>query len=66
MTHRTADHVISTNDSYRRIAITRSGKANQDVTVVRTGPDPDKLQRDPALWTKRCAAATATWSPTSA
>jgi glycosyltransferase involved in cell wall biosynthesis len=47
-THRTADHVTSTNDSYRRIAITRSGKANHDVTVVRTGPDPDKLRRDPA------------------
>lgn len=45
MTHRKADHVTSTNDSYRRIAITRSGKANHDVTVVRTGPDPDKLRR---------------------
>jgi glycosyltransferase involved in cell wall biosynthesis len=45
MTHRKADHVISTNDSYRRIAITRSGKPNHDVTVVRTGPDPEKLQR---------------------
>jgi len=48
MTHRKADHVISTNDSYRRIAITRSGKANHDVTVVRTGPDPDKLLRGAA------------------
>ena len=51
-THRTADHVISTNDSYRRIAINRSGKAPQDVTVVRTGPDPNKLKRgsaDPEL-----------------
>ncbi|MEV6270449.1 glycosyltransferase family 4 protein [Kribbella sp. NPDC051936] len=47
-THRRADHVISTNDSYRRIAITRSGKANHDVTVVRTGPDPDKLLRSAA------------------
>jgi glycosyltransferase involved in cell wall biosynthesis len=46
-THRTADHVISTNDSYRDIAITRSGKAPEDVTVVRTGPDPDKLKRGP-------------------
>ncbi|TCO52079.1 glycosyltransferase involved in cell wall biosynthesis [Kribbella antiqua] len=45
MTHRKADHVISTNDSYRRIAITRSGKANHDVTVVRTGPDPERLRR---------------------
>ena len=44
-THRTADHVISTNESYRDIAITRSGKDPTDVTVVRTGPDPDKLQR---------------------
>jgi glycosyltransferase involved in cell wall biosynthesis len=44
-THRTADHVISTNDSYRKIAIRRSGKKPADVTVVRTGPDPDKLRR---------------------
>jgi glycosyltransferase involved in cell wall biosynthesis len=47
-THRSADHVISTNDSYRDLAIRRSGKAPQDVTVVRTGPDPDKLKRGPA------------------
>jgi glycosyltransferase involved in cell wall biosynthesis len=46
-THRTADHVISTNDSYREIAIRRSGKAPRDVTVVRTGPDPTKLKRGP-------------------
>jgi glycosyltransferase involved in cell wall biosynthesis len=51
-THRTADHVISTNDSYRDVAINRSGRAPADVTVVRTGPDPDKLKRgapDPDL-----------------
>jgi glycosyltransferase involved in cell wall biosynthesis len=46
-THRTANHVISTNDSYRDIAIRRSGKAPEDVTVVRTGPDPNKLKRGP-------------------
>jgi glycosyltransferase involved in cell wall biosynthesis len=46
-THQTADHVISTNDSYRDIAIQRSGKAAADVTVVRTGPDPEKLRRGP-------------------
>jgi len=44
-THRSADHVISTNDSYRQVAIDRSGKDPADVTVVRTGPDPGKLQR---------------------
>jgi glycosyltransferase involved in cell wall biosynthesis len=46
-THRSADHVISTNASYRDIAINRSGKAPGDVTIVRTGPDPDKLKRGP-------------------
>jgi glycosyltransferase involved in cell wall biosynthesis len=47
-THQTADHVISTNDSYRDIAIRRSGKAPADVTVVRTGPDLAKLTRGKA------------------
>jgi glycosyltransferase involved in cell wall biosynthesis len=47
-THRAADHVISTNDSYRQIAIRRSGKASSAVTVVRTGPDPERLRREPA------------------
>ena len=47
-THRTADHVISTNGSYRDIALTRSGKTASAVTVVRTGPDPQRLRRGQA------------------
>jgi glycosyltransferase involved in cell wall biosynthesis len=47
-TFRTADHVISTNDSYRRVAMTRGGRPATDVTVVRTGPDPQRLQRGDA------------------
>ena len=47
-THRTANHVIATNDSYREIAMKRSGKVGDDVTVVRTGPDPQRLRRVPA------------------
>jgi glycosyltransferase involved in cell wall biosynthesis len=47
-THRAADHVISTNDSYRKIAMARSGKRATDVTVVRTGPDPQRLRRGQA------------------
>lgn len=39
MTYRTADHVISTNASYRRIATERGGRRLEDVTVVRSGPD---------------------------
>ncbi len=46
-THRTADHVIATNDSYRAIAIERSGKAPGEVTVVRTGPDSSHLRPGP-------------------
>ena len=46
-THRTANHVISTNDSYRDVAVQRSGKPAADVTVVRTGPDPERLRRGP-------------------
>jgi len=51
-THRAADHVIATNDSYREIAMMRSGKRAADVTVVRTGPDPQRLkpgEADPGL-----------------
>ncbi len=44
-TFKAAHHVISTNDSYRDIALTRGGKAMDSVTVVRTGPDPEKLRR---------------------
>ena len=36
---RMADHVISTNDSYRDIAINRCGKDPDKVRVVRNGPD---------------------------
>jgi glycosyltransferase involved in cell wall biosynthesis len=46
-THRAADHVISTNGSYRDIALRRSGKHPDDVTIVRTGPDPQRLRRGP-------------------
>ena len=44
-TFRTADHVVSTNASYAEIAMRRGGKATPDVTVVRTGPDGQRLQR---------------------
>lgn len=44
-THRTAHHVIATNESYRDIAVRRSGKPCADVTVVRSGPDPQRLRR---------------------
>jgi glycosyltransferase involved in cell wall biosynthesis len=45
LTARTADHVISTNNSYREIVIDRDGIAPIRSTVVRTGPDLTKLRR---------------------
>lgn len=44
MTFRTADRVTSTNESYAAIAVRRGGKRPEHVTVVRTGPDPEKLK----------------------
>jgi glycosyltransferase involved in cell wall biosynthesis len=48
-TFRTANHVVSTNASYAEIAIRRGGKSPADVTVVRTGPDPERLRRRAAV-----------------
>jgi glycosyltransferase involved in cell wall biosynthesis len=47
-----ADVVVSPNESYRRIAMQRGGKAPDDVFVVRNGPDPDVFKAaevDPSL-----------------
>ncbi len=44
LTYRLAAHVIATNDSYRRVALERGGKHPAEVTVVRTGPDPDRMR----------------------
>lgn len=45
ITYALSEHVIATNDSYRRLALERGRKREADVTVVRTGPDPDKMRR---------------------
>jgi glycosyltransferase involved in cell wall biosynthesis len=46
-TYRTADHVISTNESYRRIAIERGHVPADQVTPVRNGPDLERLYPEP-------------------
>jgi glycosyltransferase involved in cell wall biosynthesis len=38
---RLADVVLSTNESFRRVALVRGGKRPEDVFVVRNGPDPE-------------------------
>jgi glycosyltransferase involved in cell wall biosynthesis len=44
-TFRAADRVTSTNESYAGVATERGGTAPDHVTVVRTGPDPERLKR---------------------
>jgi len=49
---RIADAVISSNESYRKIAIERGKKNPRDVSVVRSGPDLARFRRvrsDPAM-----------------
>ena len=47
LTFRTADMVISTNESYRRIAIGRGGVDPRSVFVVRSGPDLTRIKQVP-------------------
>lgn len=44
LTFKTANVVISTNESYKRIAIERGGKRPDDVFVVRSGPDLSRVR----------------------
>jgi len=41
---RAAHHIISTNETYRSIAIGRGGRSPDDVTVVRSGPDTAQMR----------------------
>lgn len=43
LTFYTADAVISTNESYKRIAVNRGGMAESEVFVVRNGPDLSRI-----------------------
>ncbi len=44
-TFRAADLVITTNESHKRVAIDRGGMEPDDVIVVRSGPDLERLQQ---------------------
>ena len=53
-TFKTADIVISTNESYKKIALERGGKDSRDVFVVRNGPDLSQVTYMPpnSKWKK--------------
>jgi glycosyltransferase involved in cell wall biosynthesis len=44
-TYRVAHRVISTNDSYREVAMGRGGMRPEHVMVVRSGPDPERTRK---------------------
>lgn len=48
LTFALADTVISTNESYRKIALTRGRKKSEDVFVVRSGPDLSRFKLLPS------------------
>jgi len=52
-TFATADHVISTNESYRAVARSRGRRRLEETTVVRSGPNPDELSPGPSDPTAR-------------
>ncbi len=43
-TFRTADRVISTNESYKSVAVRRGGLDPRHVTIVRSGPDTEQMR----------------------
>ena len=52
LTFKTANFIISTNESYKKIAMRRGGKDEKDIIVVRNGPDLTKISSvamNPAL-----------------
>lgn len=44
-TFKLADVVVSTNESYREIALSRGGRKSEDVFVVRSGPDLTRVKK---------------------
>lgn len=48
VTYKLSHHVISTNESYRKKALTRGKKNPNQVTVVRSGPNKAWIQDSPA------------------
>src|SRR4029078_11087921 len=41
---RLADHVIATNESYKAIEMQRGGVSEQRITILRNGPDLDRIR----------------------
>ncbi|MBN2040394.1 MAG: glycosyltransferase family 4 protein [Spirochaetes bacterium] len=49
MTFKCADISIATNESYKKIAVERGGKKPEDVFIVRSGPDVNRMKIIPPV-----------------
>jgi glycosyltransferase involved in cell wall biosynthesis len=58
LSYRVSDHVLVTNESYRRVAIGRGRMSADKVTVVRNGPDFERVHQVPDDPELRARAAT--------
>jgi glycosyltransferase involved in cell wall biosynthesis len=56
ISYRLADHVIVTNESYKRVALDRGGLSPSKISVVRNGPDLKEVQDIPIEPTLRSKA----------
>jgi glycosyltransferase involved in cell wall biosynthesis len=54
MTFRCCDVAIVTNNSYRKNAVERGGMSDNNIFVVRNGPDPTSLKALPPSPARRC------------
>lgn len=62
LTFRSADRVLSTNETFRQVAIERGKVDPSAVTVVRNGPDPEEFApRDPDPSVRRGRPCMAVW-----
>jgi glycosyltransferase involved in cell wall biosynthesis len=48
-TYALADHIVTTNESYKEIATSRGGQDASAVTIVRSGPDHERMRRGEAV-----------------
>ena len=62
---RIADRVVTTNSSHRKVEVERCGVDPSRIAIVRNGPDPDRVRRDPFATPEPGAPFTVGWAGTT-
>ena len=61
---RLADRVVTANGSHRDVEVERCGVDPSRIAIVRNGPDPDRVRRDPSAAPEPGAPFTVGWAGT--